>query len=400
MKKLIALILVLCLAFAGLVGYLGSRQAGDEIYAPAVTASPAEDVQLEIPAGPGEIDYAAMYALHDPDEVVFTVEGQDVTWGLYFYMFYTQAQNMSSYLQSMAYYGLELGWEDEYAEGMTFADMPADMAEQTLTQLCAIRSFAQENNITLSEEKQAALEEQMQAELEMVCGEGATEEDFAAFLADNYLTLERYRWLNETSYLYQESYIQLYGDAGELYDEEAAMAWLTDNGYLSATHILLMTIDPTTGGTLNEEEKQERLQEAEAIAAELQAIEDAGELVARFAEIKAERCEDTGKVAYPDGYTFTPGTMVTEIEDAVNALADFEVSGVVETSYGYHIIMRLPLSVDAAIEYSSDGIAALTARSLASSEEFNARLQAKLDEVAVEYTPGFAPAKLTDYIVK
>ena len=402
MKKLIALILVLCVAFAGLVGYLDRSQAGEKVgqSVQADPETPDDAGQPDVPAGPGEIDYEAIYALHDPEDVVFTVEGQDVTWQLYFYMLYTQAQNVSSYLENMAYYGLELSWEDEYAEGMTFADLAADTAEQTLARLCAIRSFAQENDIELSEENQAALAEQIQGDKESLCGEGATEEDFAAYLADMYLTPELYLWLNETGYLYQESYIQLYGDAGELYDEEAAMAWLTDNDYLSATHILLMTIDPVTGASLSEEETLEKLNRAEAVAAELQAIEDTEELLARFAALKEELCEDTGKVAYPDGYTFTPGTMVTEFEDTVNALGDYQVSDVVETGYGYHIIMRLPLSVDAAIEYSSDGVAPLTARSLASSEEFNARFQAKFDAVKVEYNPDFQAVKLTDYLIK
>ena len=65
-----------------------------------------------------------------------------------------------------------------------------------------------------------------------------------------------------------------------------------------------------------------------------------------FGELKAEYCEDTGKQAYPDGYTFTPGTMVAEFEDTVKAQKEYEISDPVKTSYGYHVIMRLPLSGD------------------------------------------------------
>ena len=52
-----------------------------------------------------------------------------------------------------------------------------------------------------------------------------------------------------------------------------------------------------------------KLQQAQAFADELRAIEDKGERLKRFAELKAEFCEDTGKETFPDGYIFLPGTM-------------------------------------------------------------------------------------------
>ena len=59
-----------------------------------------------------------------------------------------------------------------------------------------------------------------------------------------------------------------------------------------------------------------------------------------------EFCEDPGIKSNPDGYIFGEGEMVKEFEDSVKSLEFGAVSGLVETSYGYHIIKRLPLSYE------------------------------------------------------
>jgi parvulin-like peptidyl-prolyl isomerase len=51
--------------------------------------------------------------------------------------------------------------------------------------------------------------------------------------------------------------------------------------------------------------------------------------------------EDAGSQANPEGYEFSAGKMVKEFEDATRALQYGEISEPVESSYGYHIILRL-----------------------------------------------------------
>ena len=67
-----------------------------------------------------------------------------------------------------------------------------------------------------------------------------------------------------------------------------------------------------------------------------------------FMTVVAEYNEDPGMDVYgEDGYYFNSGVMVEEYEEASFALEEGGVSEIVETTYGYHIIKRLPLDLEA-----------------------------------------------------
>jgi len=110
-----------------------------------------------------------------------------------------------------------------------------------------------------------------------------------------------------------------------------------------ADHILIATSDLTTGEALSEDEKAEKAALAEDILAQLQAVEGE-ELMTLFAQLADQHSEDTGRATNPNGYIYTPGTMVTSFEDAAAALSPGQISGLVESEYGYHIILRKDLA--------------------------------------------------------
>ena len=115
------------------------------------------------------------------------------------------------------------------------------------------------------------------------------------------------------------------------------------NGYVyQVKHILLKTVD-SQNQPLSDEEIAAQRALAEDILAQLQAAEGE-ELPVLFDELMNEYSEDgrdeNGDLYSPDGYTAVPGDMVTEFEEASLALPIGGLSGIVESGYGYHIILR------------------------------------------------------------
>lgn len=396
MKKFIALLMVLCLAVTALAG-CGSAESEEATAEAASSAAPADDADTaaEETSAPVEYtvaDFAALYESREPDEVIGSIDGHEVTWQEYYYWLYMQASQMQSYFTQMAaYYGSSVSWADDIGDGTgdSYSDLAVDNAGFMLTQLYGIEGYAEKNNIKLTKADEETVEAQLESDIVSICGEGATEDDFNKKLSETYLDRDLYDRLNRIDKLYNNGFVAKYGEGGEKVSDSEAVKYLEDNGYLSASHILLMTTNPSTGEALGEDEIAQKKAQAEEIAEELNAIDDDKELLARFAELKTEFDEDSGKTYYPDGYVFTEGTMVTEFEDAVKSLKAGEVSGVVESPYGYHVIMRLAHDADRTVSYSSDGTEQYSARYMCASQKFSDEMESYVTSLKLTYADGF-----------
>ncbi len=429
MKKFVAGLIILCLIAVAGVGYLGSRNVGAVPQsAPAVNSpdgktgtdsgaaapAPADGPDGVTDAGaaaeteaaatpeipPIFLDYETIYSLHGADEKAYKVGETEGTWGDYFYLLYSQSSQIEQYLAQYAMYGMPVSWEDKVEEDgdETYADYATSTAEDLVVQLTALETFAEQNGIELDEEQRATLADKLKEDITGTLGEEGTEEEFFARLEEIYLSRDMYDRINLQNLLYQESFKKLYGENGENVTDEQALAWLEENEYISAMHILIENTDSATGEKLDDEALAAKKADLEALLAELRAVEDPEERAAAFTEKMNELSEDPGKANYPEGYTFKPGAMVPEFENGAKELADYEISDVIETSYGYHIIMRLPLSADRVVEFNSSTGEPRTARMLAANQEYGDKLQALADSLTFEWLPGFETPVLTDYL--
>jgi len=97
-------------------------------------------------------------------------------------------------------------------------------------------------------------------------------------------------------------------------------------------HILLMTIDPTTHEPLSDDQVEAKRKEANDVLTKARSGEDFAKLAEQYSD------DTTTKEKGGELPAFPHGQMLPEFEAAAFALTNNEVSDVVKTMYGFHII--------------------------------------------------------------
>lgn len=117
--------------------------------------------------------------------------------------------------------------------------------------------------------------------------------------------------------------------ARKFYDENPANFEVPEQVHVS--QILLSTRDPQTGAPLPEEQRLAKLKLAQELLKRARDGED-------FAKLARQYSEDLRSRDRGGEYTFPRGVMVTEFESAAFSLNTNQISDIVTTSFGYHII--------------------------------------------------------------
>ncbi len=211
-------------------------------------------------------------------------------------------------------------WKTHIEEGESFKNQALELFRDN----AAMMQWAKDVGIEMTDDDRAAVAEQIAT----VKLSYTTEAEFYAALEANYLTLELYTKIMGDNLLFNKLYEYVYteSDMSVVSDEEVA-AYAQENNLYGAKHILITS-------TGEEAPDAERRALAEEILGKLQAGED-------FDTLMMQYTEDPGITSYPNGYTFTDGEMVEPFETAVKGLEIGGLSGIVETTNGYHIILRI-----------------------------------------------------------
>ena len=336
-------ILALALALALSAGLLSGCSKGEDgaassgstsasgSQAPAVDLASVTDIYLETAGISG-------------DTVVAKLGEWDIT-----------ADSVLYWLNYNVEYALQMGmteipWDSEMSEGKTIEQGMLDSALELAASYRVAYEQGLKDGVGLPENAQSELDAYME---ELTAQLGSPE------------AVEHYFWMSMTTQdLFEQLYLssnydvrlqeKYFGpDSGSYPTDAEVLAYAQDELQIyRAKHILLLTKDmskPLTNedGTytgeyepLDDETIAEKKALADQLLAQLRAADDP---VALFDELMNQYSEDTGLAANPDGYTTQKGQMVSEFEDTALALKDGEISDVVESSFGYHIILRLPL---------------------------------------------------------
>jgi peptidyl-prolyl cis-trans isomerase C len=118
-------------------------------------------------------------------------------------------------------------------------------------------------------------------------------------------------------------------DAKKYYDDNPAR--FEEPEMVRASHILLTTTDPKTNAELTEDQKAAKRKQMEDLLKRARAGED-------FAEMAKKYSEDPGSKDKGGEYTFPRGQMVPEFDAAAFSLGTNQVSDIITTRFGFHII--------------------------------------------------------------
>ncbi|MGA4644455.1 peptidylprolyl isomerase [Limisphaera sp. 4302-co] len=121
-------------------------------------------------------------------------------------------------------------------------------------------------------------------------------------------------------------------DVRRFYDENPAQFEQPER--VRVSHLLLRTVDANTREPLPEEIRQAKRKQIEELLQRARAGED-------FAALVKQYSEDPGSKDRGGEYVFARGQMVPEFEVAAWSLQPGQISDVVTTQFGYHIIKML-----------------------------------------------------------
>ena len=245
--------------------------------------------------------------------------------------------------QYESYYGTEI-WDMELEEGKTFGDSMKEMVNDALVQMLILNSKAEEYGVSLSSEDNTSVSEYIEnfkanvGEEEMAA-QGITEAVIKSVIEKSYIA----------SYTYDAMMAQ---EEVELSDEEKA-----DAACVRVQHILISTTETITQDadgnnvdmTADEAKEYKETQKllAETVLSKAKAGEDFQELANEYT------AENAGFEFAFDKNGFDPvnySYMVEPFYKASWELGEGEISDLVESEYGYHIIKCVSLNDETATQ--------------------------------------------------
>jgi len=321
-----------------------------------------------------DIDFDAAIATFPPDTVMMKADDLTITWAeLYVFLF----QLVNNLVHT---YGQDLDWSEDTPLGMSMSDLVLDYSTDEAKSFLVYMYGAEAIDLNLSDEELDSFNEDVNGLIEAYGGK----EELEKSLRENggFYNYEVFERLFMIEYVVSLMLIHLYGEDAVLFPDESVEEYASENEYMMAMHILHLK---------DEDDEDKPLSEAEET---LKLLNDytgsANAFPDFFKELMNERSEDQGGLtSFPDGYLFQPSDMVEPFSEASAELEVGGLSDIVETVYGYHIILRLPLDYDATpISVANEGMSH-SLRQLAALDDFHSIQEEWREALNIEFTPEY-----------
>jgi hypothetical protein len=313
----------------------------------------------------------------DADPVVARFKGIDILASdVRIHMKYSSESVMMDYFMQygtdammnelMMFGTFETDFNKLHSSGVTYYQIIREESVRTAVFFLAFMEMAAEFGITLSDEERAWIEEELDAEMEWfgeaafyenLREQGFRDREHLALIYSGHVVLD-----NLVRLLLTDD--ELFAPFAHLMPPEQVLPEL-----FGAMHILAFMDDFDT--------QEDAFAYISAIYERIQEGED-------FFTLMHEYSHDPGLRDFPFGYTFTFNEMHTPFETAALALEYGEISPIVETPVGYHIIMRVEAYPDDWFMLHGEQPLTLHDRMM---EAIFVAIQLRADESYIEYLP-------------
>ncbi len=232
--------------------------------------------------------------------------------------------------------------------------------------------LAKEYGIELNDDDKKEIADALQAEKDAF----ESEEAYQQALVESGITEDLLTRVITQSIFNDKVYEELYGENGRLVGTDEELKQGMEQDYCLAHHLLISFDHYADDEDYKDASEEELKAAALALANDCLAKIQSGE--ADLYQMAQDLGDDPGMLGNEEGYFFTYGEMVEPFEEKSFELGIGETSGLVETSYGWHIITKLDHK--AYIEADFDNL-----RSTYIDALFNRHVDKIMDEAEITY---------------